>query len=142
MASSAANAAWRIWEQIRPLIETRDWDALRGLAAPDFAFEDRRRRSLVSGDVELYVRNLDFVRSWPGRRTERSLVATAGEGLAIDRLAFTGDPGGGAFEGEFLRLTEVDGDGRLRAVVHFDAEAADAAQADLQARAARCSRSP
>src|SRR5581483_7556901 len=135
----APNAAARIWDAIGPRVQARDWTAVRAHAAPDFAFQDRTRRSLVSGDVELYVRNLAFVRSWPGRRVDRRLVATAGERLAIDRIAFVGDPDGSAFEGVFLRLTELDVHGRLRAVVHFDDDAEDAARAEMRVRLARSS---
>jgi hypothetical protein len=137
-----ANAAWRIWEPIAAIVTRGDWPALRRLASADFAFEDRQRRSLVSGDVDLYVRNLEFVRAWPGRRVSRELLATAGDRLALDRIAFTGDPDGGAFEGEFLRLAELDDEGRLRAVVHFDAENRREAFAELQARQARAGKYP
>jgi ketosteroid isomerase-like protein len=131
------NAAWRIWERIGAIVAARDWAALRSLAAADFEFDDRRRRALLRGEVELYIRNLAFVRSWPGRRVAPELVATAGERLALDRVAFVGDPDGGAFEGEFLRLTELDAEGRLRAVLHFDADDVAAAREELRARHAR-----
>ena len=41
---------------------------------------------------------------------------------------------GATFEGEFLRLTEVDADGRLRAVIHFDLDDRRAAFDEAQAR--------
>jgi class 3 adenylate cyclase len=131
------NPAWRVWDRIVPILEAQDWPALRALAAPDFAFEDRRRFTLVRGDVEVYVRNLEFVRAWPGRRVERELVATAGDRLALDRIAFVGDPQGGSFEGEFLRLTELDSEGRLRAVLHFDPGDRLAAHDEMGQRHAR-----
>jgi tetratricopeptide (TPR) repeat protein len=128
------NAAWRIWDRIAPIMAAADWPALRSLASAEFVFDDRQRRSLVRGDVELYIRNLEFVRAWPGRTVVRELLATAGERSAVDRVAFTGDPEGGAFEGEFLRLTELDDDGRLLAVIHFDPDDRRAATIELRER--------
>lgn len=72
----------------------------------------------------------------PVRRA--NLVATAGDRLAIDRIAFVGDPDAGVFEGEFLRLTEVDADGLLRALLHFDSDAQDGARAEMSARCGAC----
>jgi hypothetical protein len=119
-----------------------DWPALRTLASLEFVFDDRQKRSLVRGDIEIYIRNLEFVRAWPGRRVSRELLATAGDRIALDRIAFTGDPEGGAFEGEFLRLTELDTEGRLRALLHFDPDDRRTADRELHERFARSSESP
>ncbi|RIK95834.1 MAG: hypothetical protein DCC71_22980, partial [Proteobacteria bacterium] len=128
------NAATRIWNGVPEIVAAGDWDALRALAAPGFRFEDRRRRALVAGDLDLYLRNLEFVRAWPGRRVAAELLASMGERVAVDRVRFFGGASGDAFEGEFLRITEVDARGRLRAVVHFDPDERRAAFADLAAR--------
>ncbi len=125
------NAATRALERTGQVFAARDWAALRSLASPQFRFEDRRKYARVSGDVELYIRNLEVVRAWPGRETRREPVATAGERLSIDRIFFTADPDGSAFDGEFLRVTEIDAEGRLHAVLHFDPE--DRATAFIEA---------
>src|SRR5262249_9214736 len=44
---------------------------------------------------------------------------------------YTGDDGGAAYEGEFLRLCEADADGRLRSVVHFEPDDRRAANHEL-----------
>ena len=136
------NAAWRAWGRIGPLMVASDWDALRALAAPDFRFEDRQRHTLVSGDIETYVRQLQFVTSWPDARAQRDLVATAWERLALDRLRYSGKLAeGGPYGGEFLRVIEIDEQGRLRAVLYFDADDRAAAFAELAARSQAAERS-
>ncbi|HTO07323.1 MAG TPA: nuclear transport factor 2 family protein [Myxococcota bacterium] len=132
----APNAAWHFTGQrLARIVPAGDWDALRALVTPDFVFDDRRRQALVRGDVETYVRNLSVVRSWGEIALQRELLATSGQRLALERLRYSGGAGEGAFEGEFLRLVELDAGGRLRGFVHFDPEDRAAAQAELRARA-------
>jgi class 3 adenylate cyclase/ketosteroid isomerase-like protein len=126
------NAASRAAERISEVHGARDWEALRALTAPDFSFDDRQKRALVTGGVELWIQNLEFV-SHPGRTT-RELIGTAGNRVAIQHVAFAGDSEGGAFEAELLVLTEVAADGRLRARISFDPEDRAAAFAEAQAR--------
>ena len=114
------NAALRASARIVELLTTKDWPAFRALAADDFRFEDRRRHSLVSGDVEVYIRNLEVVSAWPGRKVERTVLATPRDEVSLERIHYTGGADGTEFEGEFLRLCEVDAGGRLRAIIHFD----------------------
>ncbi len=128
------NAATRAADRIGALIGEGGWTALRALTAPDFAFDDRRKRALVSGDVELYVRHLQVVRSYPNLKTTRELLGTFGDRIAVARLAYSGGPEGSAFEGEFLLLTEVDAAGQVRTLIHFDPEDRAAAFAEAQAR--------
>jgi len=113
-----SNAASRIWRRIGPAFAARDWSALRALAAPDFRFDDRRRRALVSGDVETWIRNVEAVSEWGVRWRQRIPIAALGERVALDVLDYAGD----GVDGRFLRLVELDENGALRAVVHFDPE--------------------
>jgi ketosteroid isomerase-like protein len=128
------NAASRFFDRVAEAFRAWDPAALRALASADFRFEDLRRRALVSGDVELWIRNLEVVRSYPGLRTTLELIGTVGDRIALERLSFIADPEGSAFEGEFLRLTEVDAEGKIRAWIHFDPEDRGAAFAEAQAR--------
>ena len=104
---------------------------------PDFLFDDRRKRALVSGDVEVWIKNLEAVRAWrPSLRTSFELIGTVGERIALERLTYRGElEESGAFEGEFLRLTEVDDDGRISASLAFDPEDRAAAFAEAQGTA-------
>jgi len=130
------NAAARAdQERLGPLVVAGDWDALRALVTPDFEFDDRRKGALVRGDVEVYVRNLSFMASLGEIARGRELLATSGQRLALERFRYRGGAGAGAFEGEFLRLVELDAQGRLRAVLHFDPDDRRAASAELLERA-------
>jgi hypothetical protein len=124
------NAATRASERLERAFEARDWSALRALATPDFRFDDRGRRALVGGDAETWLRNMQVVREWPGLRQERTMVATAGERLALERILNATDAG----EGEFLRIVEVDAEGRLRAVIRFDPDDRRAASVEMAER--------
>jgi hypothetical protein len=128
------NAAMRATERTAELLAAQDWPALREFAGPGFVFEDRRRRALVSGGVDLWLQNLQIVASWPERRTRVVPVATVGGRIALAQLHYSIE--GGRVEGEFLRLVEVDEDGRLVAWIHFDDEDRAAALAETNARGA------
>jgi len=116
------NAAVRASQRVRHCVEKEDWPALRALGTADFLFADRRRLALVNGGMDLYIQNLQVVRSYPRLRPERELLGTCGDRVAIFRLLYSGGAAGSAFEGEFLVMTEVDAEGRPRAVIHFDVE--------------------
>ena len=132
--AAASNAALRASARIVELLTTKDWPAFRALAADDFRFEDRRKHSLVSGDVEVYIRNLEVVSDWPGRKVRRTVLATPRDEVSLERIHYTGGADGTEFEGEFLRLCEVDARGRLRAIIHFDPD--DAPELSVGANAA------
>src|SRR5262249_17719390 len=109
------NAASRARDRTRELSFAGDWPALRPPASAAFAFDDRTKRALVTGGVDLWIASMKEVVS-PGVGYERELIATFGERIALDRLAWTGDDGlgdGVRWEADVLRLTEIDADGRL-----------------------------
>ena len=135
------NAAHRFTTgRLAAIVPAADWDTLRALASPDFTFDDRRRRALVSGGIEVYLKNQQFVHSWGEVRTRRELVATAGDRLALERFSFSGGTYG--VEGTFLRVTELDADGRLRAVVHLDPDDRRGASLELLERFVRSGAPP
>jgi len=86
----------------------------------DFVFEDRRKRALLSGGVEMWLQSNEFVREEPGARVDRKLIGTAGDRIALERIVWSGGPTGSPVEREHLRLTEVDAEGRIRASIRFD----------------------
>jgi len=128
------NAATRANERCFEPIMARDWSALRALTSADFTFDDRRKRALVHGDIELWIRNLEVVLSWGVTRRTRELIGTVGDRIAVERFAFFAGEGEAAIDGEFLRLTETDAAGRLRAVIHLDLDDRRAAFDEAQAR--------
>ena len=105
----------------RALFLARDWEKMRAHAAEGFVFEDRGRRALVSGDIETWIRSMEFT-STPQFRVEREHLAALGDRVCIDTVMWHSKPGDGEFEFDRVRVVEVDADGRLRAVLFFDPE--------------------
>jgi hypothetical protein len=127
------NAAWRAHARSIEAWRARDWVAFRALASPNFTFEDRGRKALVTGDVETWITNASFIP--PGSAgSESELLGTAGDRLALGRTLWRGELGGGPVEREHLRLTELDAEGRTRAVLWFDLEDRAAAFEEMHAR--------
>jgi hypothetical protein len=128
------NAASRARDRTHEAWRARDWDAPRAMASDDFVFEDRGKRALLKGGVELWIESNQFVRGEPGARVARELIGTAGDRIALERILWSGGPPGSPVEREHLRLTEVDADGRIRASIRLDLEDRAAAFAEAQAR--------
>ena len=96
-----------------------DWARLRALASDDFQFLDRGKQALVDTGIDGWIEGLRFLRE-QGAQHRRELVATAGDRIDVERIVFARGAAGGALELGQLVVTEVAGDGRLRAVVRFD----------------------
>ncbi|MEO6027904.1 MAG: nuclear transport factor 2 family protein, partial [Candidatus Binatia bacterium] len=110
----------------------RDSAAIRGLAAPDFRYEDRGKRALVSGDIETWIDSIMF---WPAdTRVEAETTGTLGDRISLEDTRWSGAPDGGAFEIERVTVTEVDPAGRLRAVIRFDPDDRGVASAEALTR--------
>jgi ketosteroid isomerase-like protein len=128
------NAASRARDRTRDASAARDWPALRALVSDDFVFDDRSKRALVTGGVELWIESMkQFV--GPGTGYGRELVGTYGERIALDRLARGGETDDGIrWESDRLRLTEVDAQGRIRASINYDDDDRSAAFDEAHAR--------
>ncbi|MCX5738834.1 MAG: hypothetical protein NTZ61_10140, partial [Proteobacteria bacterium] len=113
------NAATRAGERFRDFALAADWDALRDLCAP-IAFEDRRPLVRTSGGCEMIVANTQTIDRSVWERATRTLLATAGDRLALHLNQWRGDEAAGAFEVDALEVTEVDADGRIVAAIVFD----------------------
>jgi hypothetical protein len=98
-----------------------DVATVRALLSNDFVFEDRGKRALTSGGAEEWIETSAFFRSRGGQVT-RELIGTRGDRISIDHVTWTGVPGGSEFEIDLIGLAEVDADGKLRAVIRFDAD--------------------
>lgn len=110
-----------------------DWEAMRATLAPGCVFEDRRRLALIRGDAELMIASLRE-RAASGAMCDWTVVGTFGERVAAGRTFWSGGPAGGRFEIEYLGVIEVDGEGRILAIVLFDTIDATAAQREALAR--------
>src|SRR5207247_3801060 len=52
------NAASRARDRTREASRARDWPALRALVSDDFVFDDRTKRALITGGVELWIASM------------------------------------------------------------------------------------
>ncbi len=116
------NAATRANDRGVAAIAAGDREALRALASADFGFEDRGKRALVVGDVEVWLDSALFLGTEHAARLEPELLATNGDRIAVYRDVWSGASGGAGFELEKIRVFEVDDEGQLRALLNFDAE--------------------
>ncbi|MGH7287972.1 MAG: hypothetical protein ACREI8_08150, partial [Myxococcota bacterium] len=129
------NAASAAMDRVQASFGARDWAAVRALAAEGAGFEDRRRHARVSGDADWWVANLKLETDESGLGDfQRTLVATAGTGVCLERTLWTGGPADGRVEIEYLWLAEVDAAGRLVAGVMFDVDESRTAIAEASRR--------
>ncbi|KAA0087150.1 hypothetical protein CIW52_02000 [Mycolicibacterium sp. P9-64] len=128
------NAASRGDARFNVLFSDRRVDEIGALFIDDLLIDDRRRglhrvgigRANELAEVRVLV-DLGI------ETTALNVVAVRGDRLAlVHTRAETSGPQ--AFNGEFLRLAEVDSDERLAACVVFDLDDLDAAMAELDAR--------
>jgi len=121
-------------DRVQDALEASGGDVLREVTSEDFSYEDRQKRSLISGGVELAIEGHEFARSQPNIRLARERIGTAGDRIAIERNVLTGGPDGSPFEVELIHLTEVDAAGKLRAWINFDPDDRRAAFREAYAR--------
>ncbi len=130
------NAATRAEHRRHDARQARDWDTLEALYAPTLVFDDRRRAFLTTGDRELLITSTRYIGS-RGTRAAATVLATAGDRLALTHVRWTGPDGGPAFEIETLEVLEVDTEGRVVAVIVFDVDDRRAASLELFERFVR-----
>jgi hypothetical protein len=130
------NAASRLGDRLQAARRARDMAAHRALAARDFTWEDRGRRALIGGDVEMWISSTQFNWAQPGFQSESELIGTVGDRLALERTTWTGGSEGTGFENVRVRvrLLEVDATGLCRAVILYDVEDRSEAFAEAQRR--------
>jgi ketosteroid isomerase-like protein len=128
------NAATRARELQQRAREAGDQDDFAARLAPGMLFDDRRRGIRLTGDRDTFLASARVVAT---ARTEHTLLATAGERLAVYRARWH-QPGAEApFEVEMLQLWESDARGRIAALIIFDPGDRRAAFRELAERHAR-----
>ena len=128
------NAASRACDRNAKSFLARDGDALRAIVSDDFLYEDRSKHALLSGDVEMWIASVMFLVAESAARIEHELLGTVGDRIAIHYIAFRDASDATRFELDRLRITEVDAEGKLRAVILFDLDDRSAAFDEAQAR--------
>jgi len=124
------NPATRAYDCWYETAKAGNWDALDALYGASYVFDDRRRLFREIHGREGGVINTRFLFEG-GWRPVRTLLATAGERLALQRIVWTTHAAGAVSEIEVLELSELDGEGRFVRVVLFDPDARAAASAEL-----------
>ncbi len=129
------NTATRSLDRFVRAWAERDWNAVRTSYAPGFRSSDRR--SLVRLDFDL-DQHLEFQRplfEMKSSRVVAEVLATRGDRLALTRVRTeVADDSVGPSEIPSLLVHEVDRDGQWLYIARFDADALDAAYAELDAR--------
>ena len=126
------NAATRACDRWLECIVAADWDALQALCAP-IEFEDRRRLNRTTGACDMVVASSKVI-SKLGGRASRSVLATSGDRLSLERVLWTADDAGAVSEVETLQITEVDAAGHVVAAIVFEPDDRRAAFDELLAR--------
>ncbi len=125
------NAASRAMDRHLALAAAGEWDAVAALHAPSLVFDDRRRGLRTTTDGAAYLAGLRWGTGDPRLQVARTLLATAGDRLALSHNRFTRTQEVLLFEVETLAMHEIDAEGRLVAVVLFDPDDRAAAGAEL-----------
>jgi len=124
------NAVTRTWERWCTAAAAADQDTIAALYHPSYRSEDRRRLIRVTTDRAGMLENDRFLAE-VGWQPTRTLLATAGDRLALQHVLWrTGGPGSES-EVEVLQLSEVDGDGRFLWSTTFDLDDRAAAFREL-----------
>jgi class 3 adenylate cyclase/tetratricopeptide (TPR) repeat protein len=130
------NAATRAYDRWYETVKAGNWDAVDALYGAAYVFDDRRRLFRETHGREGGVINTRFLFEG-GWRPVQTLLATAGDRLALQRIVWTTSEAGAVSEIEVLELSELDGEGRFVRVVLFDPDDRAAASAELFERYAR-----
>ncbi len=130
------NAATRAFDRWYEVAKAGDWEAVGALYAPGCTAEDRRQLMHMAVDREMSIANDRHI--WEsGVRPVRTVLATAGDRLSLQRMVWVAGNGGQTSEVECLEINEVDGEGRFIGNVIFDPHDRRAADAELFERSAR-----
>jgi ketosteroid isomerase-like protein len=133
LATAAMERNWTAFDALDLAAADAALDAARAHYAPDFVWDDRRPLVGLSGDLELMLASVRE-RLVMGARQQRTIVATAGDRVAIGRVLWAGGPEDGRFEVEFLVVSEVDEAGLFTALIFFEPGDTRGAQREAWAR--------
>lgn len=133
LATAAMERNWTAFDALDLDAADAARDAARAHYAPDFVWDDRRPLVGLSGDLDLMFASVRE-RLVMGARQQRTIVATAGDRVAIGRVLWAGGPADGRFEVEFLVVSEVNEAGLFTALVFFEPGDTRAAQREAWAR--------
>jgi ketosteroid isomerase-like protein len=124
------NAATRAGDRWWELVKAGNLDAVAALYDPSFTMDDRRPLIRTTTGREAAIGNARFL--FEGGWTPTwTILATAGDRLALQRIVWTTGEASASSEIELLALDEVDREGRLVRTVVFDPRDRAAASVEL-----------
>jgi len=126
------NAACSVRDRVLAALECGDREALLAITSADFRYVDRTRKARLSGGIDGWPEALQTVHSTAGARVARELIGTAGDRIAIERVASTGGAAGSSLELPAVCLIESDAAGKIARLITWDVE--DRAAAFLEAQ--------
>jgi ketosteroid isomerase-like protein len=113
------NAVTPTWDRWWSAVAANDRDAIRSMYAPTYRFDDRRRLFRMSADLDQTLTgDLLFVED--GWKPVRTLLATAGDRLALQHILWITGDAGATSEIEMFMVSEVDREGRFVHGAAFD----------------------
>jgi hypothetical protein len=129
------NLATRFAARFDAAWDARDWDRIAALFRPDFRLRDRRGIGQLELDRDEFLAGLQPAFAMRRAAHGWQVLATRGSRLALFRMHVDVSDGDvGESEVEWLEVSETDGSCDRVAGVIFDADAVDAAHAELDAR--------
>ncbi|MDT5117464.1 MAG: hypothetical protein QOE30_3203, partial [Mycobacterium sp.] len=131
------NAAGQVAEQFLAHFAARDWSGLAETLADNFSSDDRRR--VVGAGVrhgrDAEMADMRSIADVGITNVTSSPIATRGQRLVLTRGRLTSrDQGAEAYFTESFSIVEINGGGRIVALVSFDLDDMDAAFEELDAR--------
>jgi ketosteroid isomerase-like protein len=133
------NEVTRTWDRWLDALVTGDRDTIAAMYDPSYRFDDRRPLFRLTVRVDATVDNDLFILD-EGLRPTRTLLATAGNRLALQHILWTKGEADAPSEVEILMVTEVAPDGRFVFGAVFDPGDRAAAFTELRARHLRSTR--
>jgi len=130
------NAATRALDRVHEAFEARDWSALEARCSPALVWNDQRPRARFDGDRRMFMASARLIAS-QGSRLQRTLVATAGDRLALEYQRWAGATVAPDLEIQLLTVQEADAEGRMSAAIAFEPEDRRAAALEMFERYAR-----
>ena len=131
------NTASQIADRVMVHFSAREWDAAAELVADDFSSDDRRRtvNAGIQQGRDAAMKDAHANADVGAKEVTSTVIATRGEHLVLRRARYSGSAQRPeAFYVDALSIYEINGDGRVAAVVNFDIEDIDAAFEELDAR--------
>jgi hypothetical protein len=128
------NAASRTSDRLHAALRARDLDAFQQHCATSFSFDDRRRSVLTAGDLAMFLANNRWLIGQGLHVVERTLLAIAGDRLALEYQRWSGAGETPEAEVDLLAVTEIDTEGRASSIVIFDPDDRRAASAEMRER--------